>query len=115
MFGNTEIDDDIIASDDEDWGPQRRRRRTIPDDPSRPRPPRVRRRRASSGDALNGVDARGEGAADTPGEKRMWRRLPDSAVEVLISNLTDCCIEDYVSAEVVFSDVIVRTIFSSTL
>jgi hypothetical protein len=81
MFGNTEIDDDNIASDDEDWGPQRRRRRTIPDDPSRPRPSQVRRRRARS--ALPS-GSQGEGAADTPGEreKRMWRRLPDSAVEV---------------------------------
>ncbi|KAG0632087.1 hypothetical protein M758_1G303000 [Ceratodon purpureus] len=78
MFGNTEIDDDNIPSEDEDWGPERRRRRTIPDDPSRPR---VRRRRARS-DLPPG--SQGEGAADTPErEKRMWRRLPDSAVEVL--------------------------------
>lgn len=79
MFGNAEIDYDDIVSEDEDWGPQRRRRRTIPEDPSRPRPPRIRRRRASNGDTLNGVDAQGEG-----GEKRMWRRLPDSAVEVCL-------------------------------
>lgn len=99
MFGNMEIDVDDIISEDEDWGPKRRRRRTIPDDPSRSRPPRVRRRKArtSTGDALKEVDAdgvpsdlpsgsQGEGAADTleaVRDKRMWRKLPDSAVETL--------------------------------
>lgn len=73
-----EIHDDNIASDDEDWGPERRRRRTIPDDPSRPGPPQVRRRRRRS-DLPSG--SQGEGAAGER-DKRMWRRLPDSAVEV---------------------------------
>jgi len=113
MFGNAEIDADSIFSEDEDWGPQRRRRRTISDDPSRPRP-QVRRRRASSGDALNGVDAQGEGAVGIPGEKRMWRRLPDSAVEVYLrfNRLLHgrVCIR-----RVVFGGVIARTIFSLTL
>lgn len=76
MFGNAGFDYENFASEDEDWGPQRRRRRTIPEDPSKPRRPRIRRRRVSSGDAANGEDAQGEG------EKRAWRRLPDSAVEV---------------------------------
>ncbi|KAG0621021.1 hypothetical protein M758_4G262200 [Ceratodon purpureus] len=141
LYGNTEVDDDDVASEDEDWGPKRRRRRTIPDDPSRPRPSRVRRRnsKASSGDTSREVDAdtkevdvdtskgldpdaskrvdadASEGVdadasmgtdvdaskgADADGvpmdlpfgsqggdggdrEKRMWRRLPDTAVEAL--------------------------------
>lgn len=104
-------DDDVI-SEDEDWGPERRRRRTIPDDPNSPRSRiRGRKVRTPSGDISKGADAdlpsglpdmpshfptgsQGEvgspqdipaldGAADSPGgEKRMWRRLPDSAVEV---------------------------------
>lgn len=45
----------------------------------------------------------------------MWRWLLDFVVEVLILNLIDCCIEDYVLVEVVFSDVIVRIIFSLIL
>nr|PNR54683.1 hypothetical protein PHYPA_005576 [Physcomitrium patens] len=105
-------DDDVI-SEDEDWGPERRRRRTIPDDPNSPRSRiRGRKVRTPSGDISKGADAdlpsglpdmpshfptgsQGEvgspqdipaldGAADSPGgEKRMWRRLPDSAVEAL--------------------------------
>lgn len=145
MFGN--IDEDDEGSEDEDYGPKRRRRRTSPDDPSRPRPPRVQRRKVqtssgdvaskgfdaddvqtsggdvvskgvnadgiqtsggddaskavdaddvqtASGGAPKGVDAngvprdlpsgsQGDGAADGGDrEKRMWRRLPDAAVEV---------------------------------
>uniref|UniRef100_A0A7I4DNG1 PHD-type domain-containing protein n=1 Tax=Physcomitrium patens TaxID=3218 RepID=A0A7I4DNG1_PHYPA len=106
-------DDDVI-SEDEDWGPERRRRRTIPDDPNSPRSRiRGRKVRTPSGDISKGADAdlpsglpdmpshfptgsQGEvgspqdipaldGAADSPGgEKRMWRRLPDSAVEAAL-------------------------------
>lgn len=87
MFGNTDLDENFI-SEDEDWGPKRRRRRTIPDAPNRPRPTKVQRRASSADPDRNegqlnpSSGSQGDGVVGEEGEKRVWKRLPDTAVEV---------------------------------
>jgi hypothetical protein len=89
MFGNTDLDENFV-SEDEDWGPKRRRRRTIPDAPNRPRPTKVQRRALSADPDRNegqlnpSSGSQGDGGVGEEGEKRVWRRLPDTAVEVHI-------------------------------
>lgn len=99
MFGNT-VPDEEYVSEDEDWGPKRQRRRNNPEEPRRSRPPRSRpsRARAANGTAMKagsadtsqgvkpdahvgspGEDAVGPGEE---GEKRVWKRLPEGAIEV---------------------------------
>jgi hypothetical protein len=96
MFGNTELNEDFV-SEDEDWGPKRRRRRTNADTSGKPGVGRSRALASNISTSKEGPSHEnqpdvqkaptGDGAAIVSrqdAERKIWRRLPDSAVEVHI-------------------------------
>jgi hypothetical protein len=95
MFGNTELNEDFV-SEDEDWGPKRRRRRTNADTSGKPGVGRSRALASNISTSKEGPSHEnqpdvqkaptGDGAAIVSrqdAERKIWRRLPDSAVEAL--------------------------------